>query len=68
MYHVIEEERFGAPYLTGPEYQMIDDFDFPQELADLQLTGADYAMHIALQIYSDSDVKIMFRALKLQEL
>lgn len=47
MYHVIEDEKFAAPYLTGPEYQMIDDLDFPQELAEWQLTGADYAMHIA---------------------
>lgn len=46
MYHVIENEKFVAPYLTGPEYQMIDDFGFPQELADWQLTGADYAMHV----------------------
>ncbi|WP_010664905.1 3-keto-disaccharide hydrolase [Marinilabilia salmonicolor] len=57
MYHVIENEKFGAPYLTGPEYQMIDDFDFPQELADWQMTGADYAMHIA-----DPDKKIIKNA------
>ncbi|MBZ4676207.1 MAG: hypothetical protein JG782_826 [Anaerophaga sp.] len=54
MYHVIEDERFGAPYLTGPEYQMIDDLDFPQELADWQLTGADYAMYPA-----DPEAKII---------
>ncbi len=47
MYHVIEHEDFGAPYLTGPEYQMVDDLDFPQELKDWQKTGANYAMHTA---------------------
>ncbi|WP_010664172.1 3-keto-disaccharide hydrolase [Marinilabilia salmonicolor] len=57
MYHVIEDKKFGAPYLTGPEYQMIDDFEFPQELADWQLTGADYAMHIA-----DPEKKIIKKA------
>ncbi|PRY98778.1 uncharacterized protein DUF1080 [Marinilabilia salmonicolor] len=57
MYHVIEDEKFAAPYLTGPEYQMIDDLDFPQELAEWQLTGADYAMHIA-----DPDKKVIKKA------
>jgi hypothetical protein len=47
MYHVVEGENFGAPYLSGPEYQMIDDMDFPQELEVWQQTGADYAMHPA---------------------
>ena len=47
MYHVIEAEKYSAPYQTGPEYQMIDDVDFPQKLEDWQKTGADYAMHTA---------------------
>ncbi|MDO9376641.1 MAG: DUF1080 domain-containing protein [Ferruginibacter sp.] len=47
MYHVVESEKYKAPYETGPEYQMIDDIDFPQKLEDWQKTGADYAMNTA---------------------
>ena len=47
MYHVIEDPKYTAPYQTGPEYQMIDDVDFPQKLEDWQKTGADYAMNTA---------------------
>jgi len=44
MYHVIEAAKYKAPYETGPEYQMIDDKDFPEKLEEWQKTGADYAM------------------------
>lgn len=43
MYHVTEE--FTAPYLSGPEYQLIDDEGFPEKLEDWQKTAADYAMY-----------------------
>src|SRR6266436_7445225 len=43
MYHVTEE--YDAPYLSGPEYQLIDDEGFPAKLEDWQKTGADYAMY-----------------------
>lgn len=43
MYHVTEE--YEAPYLTGPEYQLIDDEGFPEKLEDWQKTAADYAMY-----------------------
>ena len=46
-YHVIEDEKYEAPYETGPEYQLIDDIGFPQELEEWQKTGADYAMYTA---------------------
>ena len=46
MYLVSETE--SAAYLTGPEYQIIDDIGFPQKLEDWQKTGANYAMHTAL--------------------
>ncbi|MBS0010628.1 MAG: DUF1080 domain-containing protein, partial [Bacteroidales bacterium] len=45
MYHVIESEKFPTPYLTGPEYQLVDDEGFPSELEEWQKTGADYAMY-----------------------
>ncbi|RAJ85777.1 uncharacterized protein DUF1080 [Chitinophaga dinghuensis] len=43
MYLVSEE--FEAPYLSGPEYQIIDDKNFPEKLEDWQKTGANYAMN-----------------------
>jgi hypothetical protein len=42
MYHVTEE--FPAAYLSGPEYQLIDDVNFPEKLETWQKTGANYAM------------------------
>jgi len=46
MYHVVESERFNTPYITGPEYQLIDDTGWPGQLEEWQKTGADYAMYI----------------------
>lgn len=43
MYHVSEDS--STAFLTGPEYQLIDDEGFPKPLQDWQKTGADYAMH-----------------------
>lgn len=45
MYHVTEE--FDAAYLSGPEYQLIDDEGFPEKLEDWQKTASDYAMYTA---------------------
>jgi hypothetical protein len=45
MYHVSEE--YDAAYLSGPEYQLIDDIGFPEKLEDWQKTGSDYAMYSA---------------------
>ena len=47
MYHVVEDQKYHAPFYTGPEYQVIDDIGFPQKLEDWQMAGADYAMHPA---------------------
>jgi hypothetical protein len=46
MYHVMEAAKYQAPYETGPEYQMIDDIDFPEKLEEWQKSGADYAMNL----------------------
>ncbi len=43
MYHV--SEKYSASYLSGPEYQIIDDNNFPTPLEDWQKTAADYAMY-----------------------
>ena len=40
-------EEFPAAYLSGPEYQIIDDKNFPAKLEDWQKTGANYAMDAA---------------------
>lgn len=45
MFRVTEE--FDEPYLSGPEYQVIDDKEYPDKLTDLQLTAANYDMHAA---------------------
>jgi hypothetical protein len=45
MYMVTEE--FDAAYKSGPEYQIIDDVNFPEKLESWQKTAANYAMDSA---------------------
>ena len=45
LYHVVEHPKFKVPYVTGPEYQLIDELNFPEPLEDWQKTAADYAMY-----------------------
>lgn len=40
-------EQYPTAYLSGPEYQIIDDVNFPEKLEDWQKTAANYAMHTA---------------------
>lgn len=47
LYHVVEHPKFDVPYVTGPEYQLIDDLGFAEPLENWQKTAADYAMHAA---------------------
>ena len=42
LYMVTEE--FGSSYLSGPEYQLLDDQGYPEKIEDWQKTGANYAM------------------------
>ena len=42
LYMVTEE--YSSSYLSGPEYQIIDDKNFPEKLEDWQHTAANYAM------------------------
>ncbi len=37
-------ENYDQTYLSGPEYQLIDDDGFPEKIEDWQKTGANYAM------------------------
>jgi hypothetical protein len=45
LYMVTEDSAYS--YLSGPEYQIIDDKNFTEKLEDWQLTGASYAMYPA---------------------
>ncbi len=47
MYGVVEDAKYKAAWMTGPEYQFIDDVGFPQKLEEWQKAGANYAMHVA---------------------
>lgn len=60
IYHVIEAPYFKVPYVTGPEYQLIDNEGWekrnaPEKLEEWQKLGVDYAMH--LPDYSKMNVK-----------
>ncbi len=46
LYHVVERPQYKVPYVTGPEYQLIDDVGFPDHLEDWQKAAADYAMYV----------------------
>jgi hypothetical protein len=54
LYHVVERPEYKVPYVTGPEYQIIDDINFPEPLEDWQKVGADYAMYVP-----DSSMKVV---------
>lgn len=51
LYHVVEDPYFKVPYVTGPEYQLIDEAGWeetnaPTKLEPWQRLGVDYAMHL----------------------
>ena len=51
LYHVVERPDFKVPYVTGPEYQLIDDENFTEMndgyvLEPWQRCGVDYAMYV----------------------
>lgn len=46
LYHVVERPEYKVPYVTGPEYQLIDDLGFKSPLEEWQKAGADYAMYL----------------------
>ena len=47
IFYGVLEDGYNSAYDTGPEYQLIDDVNFPEELEDWQQCGADYAMYPA---------------------
>jgi hypothetical protein len=46
-FHVHEAEEYRTVYMTGPEYQLLDDVGFPQS-GPLHDTGANYDVHAPL--------------------
>lgn len=56
-YHIVEDEKYHSPYENAPEYQVIDDIGFPQELAVWQQLGADYGMYVADSVKKKDLVK-----------
>ncbi len=46
MFRVTEE--FDEPYLSGPEYQMLDDMGYPGKVEEWQKTASNYGMHVAV--------------------
>jgi hypothetical protein len=54
-YHVIEDEKYDAPYYAAPEYQIIDQKNFPQKLEPWQSIGSDYGMYDPQ--YDEKDLK-----------
>ncbi len=47
LYHVLERPEYKTPYVSGPEYQVVDDLGWPGKLEEWQKSGADYAMYAA---------------------
>ena len=45
IYLVDEKEENKATYVSGPEYQIIDDENYPSPLNETQISGANYALH-----------------------
>lgn len=43
-FHVIEADEYGTVYMTGPEYQLLDDFGSP-DANKVHLSGANYDVH-----------------------
>ena len=45
IFQIKEDTIYKFPYETGPEFQVIDQENWPDSLADWQISGANYAMH-----------------------
>ena len=50
MYGVQEDPKYKTAWMTGPEYQLIDDKGWPEPLEPDQHSGANYAMHAPVSI------------------
>ena len=44
-YHVVEKEEWGHDYMSGPEYQILDDEYSRSESEPFKMVASNYAMH-----------------------
>jgi hypothetical protein len=44
VYGVIEDPKYEAPWMTGPEYQLLDDVNFKEDVEPSQKAGSNYGM------------------------
>ncbi|MBA4058617.1 MAG: DUF1080 domain-containing protein [Marivirga sp.] len=47
IYHVVEDPKYKHDYETGPEFQIMDDAGWKDELRDAQKAGSNYDMYPA---------------------
>ena len=47
LYHIVEKPEYSHAYNTGPEYQLIDDNNYHEELNAVNAAAANYDMHAA---------------------
>jgi hypothetical protein len=45
IFQIEENKKYKFPYETGPEFQIIDQDNWPDKLEDWQILGANYAMY-----------------------
>jgi hypothetical protein len=45
IFQIFEDPKYKFPYETGPEFQLIDQANWPDPLKDWQICGANYAMY-----------------------
>ena len=45
IFQICEDPKYKYPYETGPEFQIIDQANWPDPLKDWQICGANYAMY-----------------------
>ena len=45
IYAAVEEPKYKTAWMTGPEYGLLDDVGWPEELEAERYTGADYGIY-----------------------
>ena len=45
VYGIVEDTKYQAPWMTGPEYQLLDDVNFKEDIEPSQKAGSNYGMH-----------------------
>ncbi len=44
IYGIVEDPKYEAPWMTGPEYQLLDDAGFQKKVEPYQKAGSNYGM------------------------